>query len=349
MLVVSVENAMKEFRILDKVTDSFAKTGLKFDIFDGITPNPKTEEITKGVEIVKANGCQVIVGLGGGSALDAAKAIALAAGSGVSIEDYFWKSLDPQRALPTIAVPTTAGTGSELSRTAILTDTKNKIKKAIRGDALLPKVAIVDPELTLSVPPDVTAETGFDVLAHAIETYVSRRAQPITELFSERAIHIVSQNLARCVYHGSDLKARSAMSFASLLMGFNLVNSSNCLPHRLQYPVGALTDTSHGRGLAALYPTWMRRTYRYSPDKFARIASLMKKDVKGTTLTKAAEQGVEAVEELLRDIHLPIHLRDLGVKPTDSTFLASQVCGDLSADPGEAEEADIIDIYQKAM
>ena len=204
-------------------------------IFDTISANPKLSEVRKGILLGKQERTDVIVGFGGGSAMDAAKAIAAGVKSEVRIEDLFYQGGEPGAdTLPVIAIPTTAGTGSELSKAAIITDDVRKIKSGIRGRALYPFAAIVDSYFTESVPFQVTMETGFDVLAHAAESYISRSASPYTKMQSETAIQIVGKYLPRLAENLKDEKAREKMSFASMIMGINLGNASTCLPHRLQ-------------------------------------------------------------------------------------------------------------------
>jgi len=171
----------------------------------------------------------------------------------IEIEPFFYGGREPGKVLPLVAIPTTAGTGSELSKAAIITDESRKIKKGIRGAALYPKVAIVDSVFTESVPYNITMETGFDVLAHGLESYISKSASPYTEMQSEQALRIVGTYLPALAENLQDREAREKMSFASMIMGINLGHASTCLPHRMQYHLGAHTDTSHGAGLEALF------------------------------------------------------------------------------------------------
>jgi len=347
-LVVTSGDDMDRCGILKKAIDALAGVGIAAYLFNGITPNPKTSEINAGAEAARTAGAQVVIGLGGGSAIDGAKATAVVAGCGGNVEDYLYDAQkDKAATLPIIAIPTTAGTGSELSRGAIISDAARSFKGGLRGNEVLARVAIVDPELTISVPKRVTAETGFDVLCHAVETYVSRKAQPITEMFSEKAIAIVGECLLPVVEDGSNIEARTAMSFASALMGCNLCNSSNCLPHRMQYPIGARTNTSHAAGLAALFPGWLERSYRSAPVKFATIARLLGESEDLPT-EDMARRGAKRIVSCMDTLGLRIGLRDLGITEDELCALCADVKGDLSANPWAVEVADMDALYREA-
>ena len=285
----------------------------------------------------KQRKADVVVGFGGGSALDAAKAIAAGVGMDMDIYDIFKTGQEPSDAtLPIIAIPTTAGTGSELSKAAIITDEQQEKKGGIRGTALYPSVAIVDSAFTETIPFQTTMETGFDVLAHAIETYISKAATPFTEILSEQAIKIVGEYLPRLAGDLGDVEAREKMSFASMIMGINLGNASTCLPHRMQYPVGAHTDTSHGAGLAAMYPAWIEYEYEYSREKIEQIFHLF--------LNESCCSGVRAAELMkgfLDKLQMSRSLRGLGITEEMVAGMATEVTGNIHNDPA-ADGQDII-------
>ncbi len=313
-------------------------------IFDTISANPKLSEVRKGILLGKQEKTDVIVGFGGGSAMDAAKAIAAGVKSEVRIEDLFYQGGEPGAdTLPVIAIPTTAGTGSELSKAAIITDDVRKIKSGIRGRALYPSAAIVDSYFTESVPFQVTMETGFDVLAHAAESYISRSASPYTKMQSETAIQIVGKYLPRLAENLKDEKAREKMSFASMIMGINLGNASTCLPHRLQYPIGAHTDTSHGAGLAALFTAWIRCEYRYASGQVERMMNLLTgRDIRGEA------DCTEAVYRFIRLLKLTASLQELGIERKQLEAMAAEVSGNIGNDPASQEEGIIPKLYEMA-
>lgn len=310
-------------------------------VFTGISPNPRVTEVGTAAEAGRAAGAACVIGLGGGSALDAAKAVAAAiAGADVSAllrEDR----PAPAATLPIVCIPTTAGTGTETSQAAILSDEARGLKQGLRGPALIPCVALVDPELLASLPADIAAETGFDVLTHALETWVSRRASAMTEIYSRHALTTVFRWLPAFVADRSDPEARSAMALASLLMGWNLANATTALPHRLQYPVGARTDTSHPAGLAALYPAWTRRAVEAAPEPFRFLAGL-----DGRT---DPHDGRERLLQLMQEVGVERRLRDFGLSSADCPDLARAVQGNLATDPCDTSLDALEAIYRESV
>lgn len=314
-------------------------------IFDNISANPRLSEVKTGILSGRREKAKAVVGFGGGSAMDAAKAIAAGIREKEEIETFFYRGREPGKVLPLVAIPTTAGTGSELSKAAIITDESRKIKKGIRGAALYPKVAIVDSVFTESVPYNITMETGFDVLAHGMESYVSKAASLYTEMQSEQALRIVGTCLPVLAENLQYREAREKMSFASMIMGINLGNASTCLPHRMQYPLGAHTDTSHGAGLAALFTAWIAYEYSYIPKKIEKALEL---------LTGEKVQGEAACAEhmsrFIKKLGLPTSLSELGVDKPLLKIMAEEVEGNLKNDPSVQGEdrSFLLKLYEAA-
>ena len=314
-------------------------------IFDRVSANPRLSEVREGIQLARQNKVNLIVGFGGGSALDMAKAIAAGVESDEDIVEYFYGNKEPGKStLPIIAIPTTAGTGSELSKAAIITDDEKKVKSGIRGDALYPKAAIVDSIFTESVPFNVTMETGFDVLAHAMESYVSKASSPYTQMQSEYAVKTVGEMLPRLASDLKDIEARRAMSYASMIMGINLGNASTALPHRLQYPLGAFTDTSHGLGLAALYTSWIGYEYQYSQVKIEKMMSILWGEK-----IQGKDECVSKIKLFLLLLKLPTSLKALGIEKTQIRDMTDAVSGNLQNDPAAQEENIITKIYENAL
>lgn len=313
-------------------------------IFDQISANPKLSEIQKGILQGRREKVDVIVGFGGGSAMDAAKAIAAGVKFEGEIGALFYEGEEPGKdTLPIIAIPTTAGTGSELSKAAILTDEVRMVKNGIRGEALYPLVAIVDSVFTETVPGKVTMETGFDVVAHAVESYVSRAASPYTRVQSETAVRIAGECLPQLAVSLENTEARERMSFASMLMGINLGNASTCLPHRLQYPLGARTDTSHGAGLAALFTAWVRCEYRYEHEKLEKMAELLTGQ-----RVRGKKECAEIFYQFVKTLGLPVSLREMGIQKQQLSEMAEEVSGNIGNDPASQEEGIILRLYEMA-
>jgi alcohol dehydrogenase class IV len=271
-----------------------------------------------------------VLGLGGGSNMDLAKITAAVLTHGGSPRDYVGEFKIPGAILPLICLPTTAGTGSEVSAASVLTDTDNKIKVGVLSNYLRPRVAIVDPLLTVTCPPKITADSGIDALTHAIEAYtavdnadfpippgersVYQGRHPLTDALATKAISLIGANLRRAVRNGDNLEAREGMALAATLAGLAFSNVGVAAVHALEYPVGGATHCSHGAGNGLLLPFVMRFNLPVRQAEFATIARLLGEDVTGLDGPAAAERAIQAVEQLRADIGIPLRLRDLGVR-----------------------------------
>lgn len=313
--------------------------------YDEISPNPKINQINTAIKIGLENNVVCLIGMGGGSALDAAKAIAVGVGAKTNIDEYFYGAKQPDsRTLPIYAIPTTAGTGSELSKGAIISCPKEAIKKGIRSQYIYPKTAFVNPRFTYTMPKTITKETGFDVLTHAVESYISKKANTFTEMLSIEAIKIVSDNLPKLINNIENVEARDNMSYASMIMGINLGNASTCLPHRMQYPIGALTDTSHSAGLASIYIAWIEYAYQYSEEKFHHMASLL-----AHKICKNKSDTIESFTTFLSRIEMNKSISELGINKNHIPSLVNNVTGSIDNDPASVEEDIIQKIYIRAL
>ena len=338
---------MVKFGNAAKVENALKKADIPYVVYDGANSEPTDKIVDAGLKVYREEGCDFLVALGGGSPMDTAKAIMFMSTQpeGKKINEFMHVNIDmPVPYL--VAIPTTAGTGSELSRGAILSSPEDGVKTGIRGEHIAPAVAIVDSSFTYHVPPRTTAETGFDVFAHAMESFVSRRSNDVSRMLSERAIALVGKHLPHLMEQPDDHASRDAMSYASLLMGSNLAHVGTALPHRMQYPVGAHTDTSHGAGLLALYPAWLRHEYAAGETSAARIDRTM------TLLSGHACEGWAACEEAFSDFLAALDvrkgLRALGIQG-EAAALAAEVTGAIDRDPA-AEEPDILrKIYEASM
>lgn len=346
VLLITGKYAMKKLGFTDQLLNGLAAKGLATALFDGVSAEPLASEVDLCVNQFAAWQPDVIVALGGGSVIDAARGVALGLTTGESVVPYLLGTKPvPAVSLPLVAIPTTAGTGSEANRAAILTDSASATKTSFRHDSLFAKVAIVDPALTASLPPQVTRDSGFDVLAHAVETYLSRsQANPLVEQHSLAAIALVRDFLPQALAGGEQQEARTRMSYASLLMGFNLANSTTCLPHRLQYPLGVSTHTSHGAGLAAVFRSWLNECYPYAGEKLERVASVL-----GGRPCQGVQAVLAAYDAFAASIQLQGGLASLGVERAAVPALAAQVRGDLSNDPAGMVPGIVEKIYNGAV
>jgi alcohol dehydrogenase len=321
--------ALARAGVVDKVRQPLIAAGAQVEVFDGGVPEPPISLAETCIEAARKIGAQGVIGLGGGSNMDLAKIVAAVLAHGKSPRDFVGDDQIPGPILPLVCIPTTAGTGSEVSGASVLTDTEKKMKVGVLSNYLRPRVALVDPMLTVSCPPKVTADSGIDALTHAIEAYTAvdneefplppgertiyQGRHPLGDVLAERAIQLVGANLRRAVANGQDLEAREAMALGATLAGLAFSNVGVAVVHALEYPIGGATHCSHGAGNGLLLPFVMRFNLPARVSRFARIAELLGENTSGQTEQAAAELAIVAVERLKSDIGIPQRLRDLGV------------------------------------
>jgi len=350
-VLIVTDPGVVQANLLKPVKESLEAGGVPYAIYDQVKPEPPIRCVTDGVSKLKSEGCDLVVGIGGGSSLDVAKAISVLATNEQTIYDMFGMDLVKKRGLPKILVPTTSGTGSEVTRVFVVTDEKDNTKKV--GNTLynLADIAIVDPVLTVTVPPKVTADTGIDALVHAVETYVSTTATPFSDILAERPIEWISEYLPVAWAKGSDLEARYFMSLAATTAGMAFASGGLGAVHALAYVVGTEFKQSHGRSNAVMLPHIMRYNIPGNAAKFADIAALMGEDIDGLTDREAALLAVEAVEDLLTTVGISFQLRDYGIKESDVPKLvegAMKFARLFTINPRDLTEADVRSIYEEA-
>lgn len=326
--------------------------GMQADIFADVEAEPSTDTVDRVGRLVRENRYGLLVGLGGGSPMDVTKAAAVLATNDGSIKDYAGIELIPRRGIPTILIPTTSGTGSEATQNAIFSFKEEQMKKGIVSQYLLPKVAIVDPLLTLSCPAQVTAATGVDALVHAVESFTALRATLHTDIYALEAIRLISGSLRTAFSNGGDLEARGKMSLGSFLAGVSLANAGVGAVHALAYPLGGKFNVSHGISNALLFAPVMEFNCLGNLSKFTRVAEAMGVPVKGRSCREAAMLAVEAVRELVADVCIPQSLREVGVCEEDIEFLtlgAEKQARLLTNNPRFMAVKDIENIYRKTL
>jgi alcohol dehydrogenase len=332
-----------------KITQSLDREGLSFIVFDGVEPEPRTILADRTGELARKEKCDFVLGVGGGSAMDTAKAAAILATNGGRAKDYQGLNKVPRPGLLKGMIPTTAGTGSEVTFTAVFIDEEEKKKAGINSPHLYPDMSFLDPELTLSLPPAVTAFTGMDALAHAIESYTSLIANPLSEMFSLEAIRQIGKGLRQAVEKGSDLQARSEMLYGSLLAGIGLANAGVTAVHSLSYPLGGRFGVPHGVGNGLLLPAVMDYNALSCAEKFARIAGALGENVEGLSIKGAAILAADSVKRLARDIEVPRRLSDLGIPESALPWMAEEalkVTRPLENNPRPVSQEDAIQIYK---
>lgn len=335
----------------EKVSSLFGGDHSRYLIFDEITGEPPLEIADKGAALARAEGCDIVVGIGGGSTLDAAKAMAVIVTNGGEAVQYLGLNNVPGPGLPKIMIPTTAGTGSEVTFTAVFIRKDLKKKEGINSPYLYPELALLDPLLTVSVPPAVTASTGLDALCHAIESYTSIIASPMSEMMSLEAISLIASNLRTCVHNGSDIAAREKVLLGSLYAGLGLANAGVTAVHSLSYPLGGTYGIPHGLANTILLPTVMRFNVVAALEKFADIAEVMGEDVESFSVREAAFMAIDAVEDLIEDCGIMETLEDLGINKDDFEMMADTAMGvarPLANNPRVVTRDDAIAMYEEA-
>lgn len=322
-LLVCGRSARDRTGLLARAEALLDQAALGHGAYAEVSPEPTLDVVEQGIAMLRQAQCDVVIGMGGGSAMDVAKAIAgLARLPGQVAAYHQGRTLDGP-ALPFIAVPTTAGTGAEVTKNAVLSNPATGVKASIRGDDWFARVALIDPQLTLTVPPAVTAASGADALCQAIEAYVSIGASPVTDGLCERAIRLIGRSLEQAYTDGDDLQARSDMLYGSLLAGMALANARLGAVHGMAHPLGIRYHVAHGVICGLLLPHVMRYNLDHATAKYAQIARLMNPDP-NLPEAEAAKRSVDQVEALLVDIDIPLHLRDIGADRADWTQIIEQ-------------------------
>jgi len=336
LLVTTKESAALRDQY-QRVKTILSEAGLEAAHYDGVVPNPTFESISDGAKLARETGAQSVIGLGGGSSMDSAKAIAVEATHEGSSWDYlFYKKPPTAATLPIIAVSTTSGTGSHVTQVAVITNTAARDKSAIYHANIYPRVAIVDPELMVTVPGHVTACTGFDAFCHAFESTLHPNCGPLVTLMAWEAIGLVAAWLPKALENGGNLGAREAMAWADTLAGYSIASAGVTLPHGMGMALGGMyPNIAHGMALALVYPAFTRFTWQSAVAGFARLARMFDPVLAGAPDPTAAERSCTLVDTFLESIGLRLGLADMGVPEAELSALANQcmVLPDFKANP----------------
>ena len=334
-----------------EVADVVEAAGLKTVIYPGAEPNPTDKNVHDGFEIYTKEGCDLIISVGGGSSHDTGKGIGLIAGNGGKIQDYEGINKSTKPMAPMIAINTTAGTASEMTRFAVITDSSRHIKMAIADWRVTPNVSINDPLLMMKQPPSLTAATGMDALTHAVEAYVSTIATPLTDSAALMAFKLIPKYLRKAVANGDDFEAREQMAYAQFLAGMAFNNASLGYVHSMAHQLGGFYNLPHGVCNAILLPHVSRFNLIGNLDKFAKIAAAMGENIEGLSARDAAELCLEAISKLSADVGIPSGLAVLNVKEEDFALMAGNAKLDICqfTNPRTATLEEVIQIYKNAM
>ncbi len=348
LVTVPVFDAIRHH--VDAVTSSLRESGLAVAHFDGVVPNPTTESITEGARVAREHKADVVVGLGGGSSMDSAKAIAVEATHEGTAWDYlYFKKPPTERTLPVVAVTTTSGTGSQVTQVAVITQTATRTKSAIYHARVFPRIAIVDPDLMLSVPHAVTASTGFDAFAHAFESFIHVGGSLYADLMALEAMRLVRAALPRALKDGRDLQAREQMAWADTLAGLCIAHAGVTLPHGIGMTIsGFCPHVMHGESLAVTYPEFTRFTWKSAPAKFAAMGVILDSSLASLGERDAAERSCLAMDAFLKHVDMWTSFEKLKVGETELAAIAdnSQVLPDYKNNPRVATRDEI---YQMLM
>ncbi len=349
--LVVADKGMTSLGYTARLTELLGSQGIESVVYDDTVPNPTDNNVAEGLAVYLEHGCDMLISLGGGSAHDCCKGIGLVASSGGSIHDY--EGVDQAKAPlpPYIAVNTTAGTASEMTRFTIITNTSNHVKMAIVDWRVTPDVAINDPELMVDMPPALTAATGMDALTHAVEAYVSTAATPITDACALQAIRLIGQYLRKAVARGDDMVARDKMAYAEYLAGMAFNNASLGYVHAMAHQLGGFYNLPHGVCNALLLPHVCRVNMIAATERFADIADALGEVTDGLSERDAALLAIDAIETLGQDVGIPRTLSELGVKEDDIETMVANAQKDVCrlTNPRTLKDAEVAAIYRSAL
>ena len=350
-LLIVTDAGLSRIGAADKIKAQLEGAGLKAVIFDGAEPNPTDKNVADGVRVYQENGCDGIVSLGGGSSHDCAKGVGLVIGNGGTIRDFEGVNKSSKPMPPFLAINTTAGTASEMTRFCIITNTDTHVKMAIVDWRCTPNIAINDPLLMVGMPPSLTAATGMDALTHSVEAYVSTIATPITDACAIKAIELIADYLRPAVANGENLEARDKMAYAEYLAGMAFNNASLGYVHSMAHQLGGFYNLPHGICNAILLPAVCEFNMIANPKRFADIAVAMGENIDGLSDVDAATVGIAAIRRLAADVGIPAGLKALNVKEQDLKVMAENAQKDacMLTNPRKATLEQVIGIYKAAM
>jgi alcohol dehydrogenase class IV len=326
--------------------ESLRGAGVAVVHYDGVVPNPTVESVDRGAALAREEKVDVVLGFGGGSSMDSAKAIAVGATHEGSVWDYlFFRSKQPtKKTLPVVAVSTTSGTGSHVTQVAVVTETGSRTKSALYHSYLYPRACIVDPSLIVTVPAHVTASTGFDAFCHAFEAFLHPGCSPYIALLAREAMQLIAANLEQAVSDGTNPAARAGMAWADTLAGLCIANAGVTLPHGIGMTIsGACPRVMHGESLAVIYPEFVRFTWQSAVEKFAAMSRILDSRLQSFDDREAAARAGDAMDAFLKRIGMWLGLESLGVTGPDVGFIAdhSRDLPDYKNNPKIANREDI--------
>ncbi len=351
-IMIITDKGLVEAGIVDRLEMLLKKSNVKFSRLDEVEPDPSLETAVEAAKRIKSTKVDLVIGIGGGSPIDIAKISSILATNDDDIASYVGIDLIPNPGLKTIIIPTTAGTGSEVTPIVILSDQVEKLKKGIVSPYLFPDIAILDPELCVGLPPHVTAATGMDAFIHAVEAYTSNNANGFTDLLASEAIRLIKDNIRTAFSNGTNIEARAAMLEGSLLAGMAFANAGVTAVHAFAYPIGAEFHIPHGVANSIMLVPVMEFNMLGNLEKFANLADILGENTQNLNLKASAQLAVNAMKELKEDLQIPNHLAAYGIKDSDIPMLARgvmKVTRLLANNPRTMTVKDAEDIYRKVL
>jgi alcohol dehydrogenase class IV len=348
--IIITDSGVKKVGLVEKIQSYLNEQGISSEMFEDVEISSSVETVDKGAEIIKQEKYDLIVGIGGGSAIDTAKAIAVVVTNGGKCVDYAGVNKVKQTPMAVIAIPTTAGTSAEITDVAVIADRSNNARIGIRSPYIVPLVAILDPLFTITMPPHITASTGMDALTHAIESYTNTATDTPTEVLALEAIRKIGKHICHAVANGNNLKARENMLMGSLLAGLSFLNTRLGVLHAITGPFCGYYEIPHGVANSVLLPYVMEYNLKGNLDKFANIASALGVSTVGLSRREAAQCAVSAVRQLLTDIDLPSSFKNMGLDEKLIPEISSKAMksGNIRINPRCPKVEDIIDICKKS-
>lgn len=344
-LIVTGRSSTKKSGLLDRVIKYLEKAGVDSVVFDKVKQNPLTTTAEEAAELAKAEKCDMVIGVGGGSIMDCAKAAAFLAVNDGDINDYIFNRIKSDEALPIILVPTTCGTGSEGNGFAVLTNPDNGDKKSLRCNAIVAKASIIDSECMMTMPKGILASVGFDALCHCMEAYISKISQPLTDMMCEKGMELLGKHLIPLFEGECAPESWEAVSFASTLGGMVINTAGVTVAHGMEHPASGIRDIVHGKGLAALTPVVMEASVSGYPEKFAVISRCLG--------GKDEHDCVEKIKEFIEKLQLTVTLGELGIKEEDVPWMTENCmkvsAAGISYHPVTFSQEQIEELYRKAL
>ena len=351
LIVITSGGSMRRYGYLSRLTSSLDEKGIRYVVYDKVSTNPTAEVAWEAAQLASKESCDFVIGLGGGSPIDVAKIAAASAVTGVHPRDYVLGIEKVSDALPIVAIPTTHGTGTEVNRYAVLTDTKTKAKRGIASPKIYPRVSILDPELATTLPLRLSTATAVDALSHAVESYVKESSTRLSMMFSEEAVRNVFVYGPLVASEPESVEIREKLLWASMCAGVAIDLAGTTLCHGLEHPLSALFNVHHGEGLASLLPSWARFTMPVVKERFASLA--LSVGIQGGGVDELSARFVQALEGLLVSMRLTPRLRDFGIREDHVDLLVENAWSfnkyNIDNSPKEVTKEDLREIYLRAL